>query len=365
MIQSSHNDFMNDIGRRSYIYTRKHDMSNSLNKKEPTKDDRKRSKKFKILLLFSLLIVIFLVLFFGIFFGLRAKKDDNNGININNNLDHNRNNNADNVIDNSINNTLDNNIDIASENIDNIVGDTVDNNGDNLFEKIDNTYHYDTIDNKDDSFDNTDNTFDISMESSIINTHYIDLDTKVSDSTNGFILDSECMNKKYSFKATYYTNSCNETVKLMNYFPNKVIDMIVDGIQENEEQKQNNSYMFQSKGKHIVCILINITNCTSLENFFLKIKNMISISFTSEFNTENVEYMDAMFMGCSSLISINFSNLNTKNVKTMEAMLHSCKSLKSIDFSNLDLRNVEIMYKFYYMCDSLVSVNFTNTTTLN
>ena len=92
---------------------------------------------------------------------------------------------------------------------------------------------------------------------------------------------------------------------------------------------------------------------------------MISISFTSEFNTENVEYMDAMFMGCSSLISINFSNLNTKNVKTMEAMLHSCKSLKSIDFSNLDLRNVEIMYKFCYMCDSLVSVNFTNTTTLN
>ena len=70
-------------------------------------------------------------------------------------------------------------------------------------------------------------------------------------------------------------------------------------------------------------------------------------------------------MGCSSLISINFSNLNTKKVKTMEAMFHSCFSLQSIDFSNLDLRNVEIMHNFCSRCDSLVFANFTNTRTLN
>ena len=108
-----------------------------------------------------------------------------------------------------------------------------------------------------------------------------------------------------------------------------------------------------------------MTNCTSLQYFFSGITNMISISFTSEFNTENVEDMDGMFADCSSLVSINFSNLNTRNVKDMTGMFHSCISLYSIDFSNLDLRNVESMYKFCYICNSLVSVNFTNSKTLN
>jgi len=151
----------------------------------------------------------------------------------------------------------------------------------------------------------------------------------------------------------------------MNYMPNTITEMIVDGIQENEEKKQNNSYTFHSNGKHIVCILINMTNCTSLQFFFSGIRNMVSISFTSEFNTENVVDMNSMFADCSSLVSINFSNLNTRNVMDMTGIFHSCISLYSIDFSNLDLRNVESMYKFCYWCDSLISVNFTNTETLN
>ena len=143
------------------------------------------------------------------------------------------------------------------------------------------------------------------------------------------------------------------------------MDMNIDGIQINEGEKQNNWYTFRSNGEHKVCILMNITNCTSLEYLFSDITNLASISFTPAFNTENLEHIDFMFMGCSSLVSINFSNLNTKNLKTMEGMFHSCWLLQSMDFSNLDLRNVEIMYKFCYICYSLVSVNFTNTRTLN
>ena len=50
--------------------------------------------------------------------------------------------------------------------------------------------------------------------------------------------------------------------------------------------------------------------------------NLTSIAFTSEFNTENVEDMEAMFDCCTSLVSIKFSNLNTKKVKNMNCMLH-------------------------------------------
>ena len=149
----------------------------------------------------------------------------------------------------------------------------------------------------------------------------------------------------------------------MNYIPNKITEMVVDGIQVKE--KQNIFYTFPLSGNHIMYILINITNCTSLNNLFGGNTNLTSIDFTSEFNTENVENMDSMFDECSSLVSIKFSNLNTKNVKSMHCMLHDCHSLYSMDFSNLDLTKVENMYKFCYQCYSLKLTNFTNMRTLN
>jgi len=180
------------------------------------------------------------------------------------------------------------------------------------------------------------------------------LDNDILDYNNGSVLVNE-KQIKYSFKATYQTKENNEKIKLMNYIPNKITEMIIDGIQVKE--KENIFYIFPLCGNHTVYILINITNCSSLRALFGGVKNMTSIVFTSEFNTENVEDMNSMFDCCSSLFSINFSNLNTKNVKTMQDMFYGCTSLYSLDFSNLDLRNVEIMYKFCYHCESLTLTN--------
>ena len=175
------------------------------------------------------------------------------------------------------------------------------------------------------------------------------------------LVNGKCI--KYSFKATYQTKTNNEKNKLMNYIPNKITEMVIDGIQVKEGQ--DNFYTFPSRGNHTVYILINVTNCTSLDSLFREVKNMTSIIVTSEFNTENVENMNFMFFDCTSLVSIKFSNLNTKNVKSMLAMFHSCYSLYSLDFSNLDLRNVENMLKFCHSCNSLTLANFTNMRTLN
>jgi len=188
------------------------------------------------------------------------------------------------------------------------------------------------------------------------------LDNEFLNCNDDYILvNGRCI--KYSFKATYQIKADNENVKLMDYIPNKITEMVVDGIQVKE--KENRFYSFPLSGNHIVYILINITNCSSLQGLFWEVTNMTSIDFTPEFNTENVEDISFMFQDCYSLVSINFSNLNTKNIKTMEGMFHSCFSLYSMDFSNLDLRNVEIMYKFCYYCESLVLTNFTNMRTLN
>ncbi len=108
--------------------------------------------------------------------------------------------------------------------------------------------------------------------------------------------------------------------------------MVINGIQVKEGQ--DNLYTFPSRGNH----LINITKCTSLDSLLGDVSNMTSIIFTSEFNTENVENMDIMIFGCTSLVSIKFSNLNTKNVKNMNAMFHRFYSLYSLDFSNLEFK---------------------------
>ena len=41
MIQNSHDDIMNDIGKRIYVYRRKHNISNEPNKKEIINEKKK------------------------------------------------------------------------------------------------------------------------------------------------------------------------------------------------------------------------------------------------------------------------------------------------------------------------------------
>ena len=59
------------------------------------------------------------------------------------------------------------------------------------------------------------------------------LDNDFLDYNNGSILVNG-KQIKYSFKATYQTKKDNEKIKLMNYIPNKITEMVVDGIEVNE-----------------------------------------------------------------------------------------------------------------------------------
>ena len=58
--------------------------------------------------------------------------------------------------------------------------------------------------------------------------------------------------------------------------------------------------------------------CSSLTNIDL-----------SNFNTNNVTYMNGMFGECTSLTNINLSNFNTNNVTDMNGMFYGCKKLKN------------------------------------
>ena len=79
----------------------------------------------------------------------------------------------------------------------------------------------------------------------------------------------------------------------------------------------------------------------SLGYLFYNANRMISISFTSLFNTSNITYMYNFFYQCSKLESINnIYNLDTTKVKNLDYFFHYCSSLKSIDLSSFDTKNV-------------------------
>ena len=64
-----------------------------------------------------------------------------------------------------------------------------------------------------------------------------------------------------------------------------------------------------------------------------------------------------MFLGCSSLESIDLSSFNTNNVTNMSCMFCKCSSLKSIDLSSFNTNNVTNMSFMFFGCSSLKKEN--------
>ena len=90
--------------------------------------------------------------------------------------------------------------------------------------------------------------------------------------------------------------------------------MIVDG----ETVKPSTEYTSKTKGEHVIYILLEDSNILSLYNMFEYIINLVSISFTSKFNSQNVQNIEGMFNDCTSLISVDFSFFNSSNVSNMK-----------------------------------------------
>ena len=174
----------------------------------------------------------------------------------------------------------------------------------------------------------------------------------------------------YSFIAIYRTDYKNENVNLINdiYLKN-IEEMIVDSI----IVIPTINYNFASTGNHTLYFTLNIEKKNSLISMFENINKIISISFTSSFNTINITRMDSMFFNCINLIYIDISNFRTINVTSMNSMFSGCSSLISIKFYeninslSFNTENVIDMYSMFQNCSSLefIDLNFLNTKNLN
>ncbi|MCQ2249988.1 MAG: DUF285 domain-containing protein, partial [Bacteroidales bacterium] len=76
----------------------------------------------------------------------------------------------------------------------------------------------------------------------------------------------------------------------------------------------------------------------------------------SNFNTDNVDDMSAMFWGCSKLTTLDLSNFNTANVNSMQLMFYGCTALTTLDLSGFDTKKVGSMWYMFAECSLLENI---------
>ena len=67
-----------------------------------------------------------------------------------------------------------------------------------------------------------------------------------------------------------------------------------------------------------------------------------------------------MFYGCTSLKSVNLSDIGTSSLLSIGSMFYGCSSLESIDLSSFDTSSVSNMEEMFYGCSSLTSINLSD-----
>ncbi|WP_233611060.1 MucBP domain-containing protein [Lactococcus sp. S64] len=109
---------------------------------------------------------------------------------------------------------------------------------------------------------------------------------------------------------------------------------------------------------------LNTSGATDVGNMFQDCSSLTTLDL-SNFDTSKVTYMGQMFSRASSLSSVNISNFDTSNVTGMDLMFDECTNLKAIDVSHFNTSNVTNMYGMFYDCSSLAKLNLSNFDTRN
>ena len=119
--------------------------------------------------------------------------------------------------------------------------------------------------------------------------------------------------------------------------------------------KFNYKYRSDEIGKIKVKFIFNKI-ITKINHIFLGCTSLESIDLSS-FNASNVNNMSCMFYECISLKSIDLSSLNTSKVYNMSCMFYDCHSLESLDLSSFNTSNVNNMSYMFSKCYSLNSLD--------
>lgn len=148
---------------------------------------------------------------------------------------------------------------------------------------------------------------------------------------------------------TYKTEAsfkCIDLIKINFSKTESLNEMFADFV--NLKTIRNMDKLSSSKPKYLVDMF---KNCKSLEKIVLPL--------FSNYNSGYYVYLVGtgnMFKGCSSLRSLDISNLKTYHTENMISMFAGCSSLKSLDLSKFDISKVTTMDSMFSGCSSLTNI---------
>ena len=94
----------------------------------------------------------------------------------------------------------------------------------------------------------------------------------------------------------------------------------------------------------------------SFKNIIFEYNYNESINF-KQFYRNNINNMNSMFKGCSSLLELNFNSFNRDNATDISYTFSGYESLKKINIQNFNTNNVTDMICMFSGCQSLNELN--------
>ena len=176
--------------------------------------------------------------------------------------------------------------------------------------------------------------------------------TAVSDATPyvGTVSQSgEWRNSGYSDRVSWPWNGVRSEIKLVLTLENNPISMA-------DSSKMDYIFVGCSSLTSLDVSGFDTSKVTSMNGMFNGCSSLISID-VSRFDTSKVTSMDYMFNRCSSLISLDVSGFDTSLVTRMNSMFRDCSSLASLDLSRFDTSKVTDIGSMFEGCLSLASVD--------
>ena len=125
-----------------------------------------------------------------------------------------------------------------------------------------------------------------------------------------------------------------------------------------------NSHEWTGYSDEIKTAVVDVDNITSAHEMFLGCSSLTSLELAN-FDTSKVTSMTNMFYNCSSLTSLDLASFNTGNVTDMGWMFRECISLTSLDLTSFNTGNVTDMGWMFFGCSSLTSLDLTSFNTGN
>ena len=98
------------------------------------------------------------------------------------------------------------------------------------------------------------------------------------------------------------------------------------------------------------------SNITSTLSCFQGCSSLTSLDL-SNIDVSGVTDMSNMFYGCKSLTELNIDNWNTSQVTKMNDMFSGCSLLTSIDLSSCNVSSLQYAIALFFGCTSLLSIN--------